>query len=86
MTKEIGKEKKWTITFSNGYCGCDTEEEFEGTYEEAIDFANEYLPDYAEQFAYAAFGWDEEYNEDEFEEYLENCGYDIEESEEENDD
>lgn len=75
-------EKKWTITFSNGYCGCDTEEEFEGTYEEAVGFANEYLPDYAEQFAHAAFGWDEEYTEDEFEEYLENCGYDIEESEE----
>lgn len=27
MIKEIGKEKKWTITFSNGYCGCDTEED-----------------------------------------------------------
>ena len=26
MTKEIGKEKKWIITFSNGYCGCDIEE------------------------------------------------------------
>ena len=37
MIKEIGKEKKWIITFSNGYCGCDQEEEFVGTYEEAID-------------------------------------------------
>lgn len=26
MTKEIGKEKKWIITFSNGYCGYDIEE------------------------------------------------------------
>ena len=86
MTKEIGKEKKWIITFSNGYCGCDIEEEFVGTYEEAVEWANEYLPDYAEQFAHAAFGWDEEYDEDEFEEYCENCGYGIEESEEENDD
>lgn len=86
MTKEIGKEKKWIITFSNGYCGCDQEEEFVGTYEEAVDFANEYLPDYAEQYAHAAFGWDEEYDEDEFEEYCENCGFDIEESEDEEDD
>ena len=83
MIKEIGKEKKWIITFSNGYCGCDQEEEFKGTYEEAVDFANEYLPDYAESMSHAAFGWDEEINEDEFEEYCENCGFDIEESEEE---
>ena len=83
MLKDIGKEKKWIITFSNGYCGCDQEEEFEGTYEEAVEWANEYLLDYAESMAHAAFGWDEEYDEDEFEEYCENCGYDIEESEEE---
>ena len=83
MLKDIGKEKKWIITFSNGYCGCDQEEEFEGTYEEAVEWANEYLLDYAESMAHAAFGWDEEYNEDEFEEYCENCGFDIEESEEE---
>ena len=83
MTKEIGKEKKWIITFSNGYCGCDIEEEFVGTYEEAVEWANEYLLDYAESMAHAAFGWDEEFNEDEFEEYCENCGFDIEESEEE---
>lgn len=83
MTKEIGKEKKWIITFSNGYCGCDTEEEFVGTYEEATDFANEYLPEFAETYAHAAFGWDEEYTEEEFEEYLVDCGYEIEESEDE---
>ena len=76
-------KKKYIITFSNSYCGCDIEEEFEGTYEEAVEFANEYLPDYAEQYAYAEFGWDEEYTEEEYEEYSENCGYEIKESEEE---
>ena len=44
------------------------------------------LRDYAESMSHAAFGWDEEYNEDEFEEYCENCGFDIEESEEEEED
>lgn len=78
--------KKWTITFSNGYCGCDIEEEFEGTYEEAVEFADEYLPDYAEQFTHIAFGWNEEYTEEEFDSYLADCGYEIEESEEEEDD
>lgn len=79
-------KKKYIITFSNGYCGCDQEEEFEGTYEEAINYANEMLRDYAENMSHAAFGWNEEYTEEEFEDYLEYCGYEIEESEEEDDD
>lgn len=83
MNKEIDKEKKWIITFSNGYCGCDQEEEFEGTYEEAVEWANEYLPNYAEQYTHIAFGWSEEYTEEEYDEYIENCTYEIEESREE---
>lgn len=74
------KEKKWIITFSNGYCGCDQEEEFVGTYEEAVEWADETLREYAESMSHAAFCWDEEINEDEYEEYCENCSYDIEES------
>ena len=77
--------KKWTITFENGYCGCDIEEEYEGTYEGAVAFAEDYLPEYAESYAYCAFGWGEEYTEEEYEHYLENCGYEIAESEEEED-
>ena len=76
-------EKKWIITFSNGYCGCDIEEEFEGTYDEAVGFANDYLHEYAESYAYVAFGWDNEYTEEEYDEYFEDCGYEIAESEEE---
>lgn len=79
----MNKEKKWIITFSNGYCGCDQEEEFVGTYEEAVEWADETLRDYAESMSHAEFGWDEEINEDKFEEYCENCYYEIEESEEE---
>ena len=86
MLKEIGKEKKWIITFSNGYCGCDIEEEFVGTYEEAIDYANEMLRDYAESMSHAAFGWNEEYSEEEYDYYINDCGYDIEESEDEEED
>ena len=83
MLKEIGKEKKWTVRFSNGYCGCDTEEEFFGTYDEAVEFADETLPEYAYSYAHCAFGWDEEYTEEEYDDYLDDCGYEIEESEEE---
>ena len=82
--KKMNKErKKWIITFSNGYCGCDQEEEFVGTYVEATDYATEMLRDYAESMSHVAFDWDEDYDDDEFEEYCENCGFDIEESEEE---
>lgn len=83
MLKEIGKEKKWIITFSNGCCGCDQEEEFVGTYEEAVEYANDFLPEYAESMSHAAFGWGEEYTEEEYDDYFEDCGYEIEESEEE---
>ena len=82
----MAKEKKWTITFSNGYCSCDVEEEFEGTYDDAVKWANNHLPEYAESYAYVAFGWGEEYTEEEFDDYLADCGYDIAESEEEDDD
>ena len=79
-------EKKWTITFSNGYCGCDNEEEFVGTYEDAVEWANECLPEYAENYVHAAFGWDNEYTEEGYDDYFEDCSYDIKESEEEEDD
>ena len=56
MTKNNKEVKKWTITFSNGYCGCDIEEEFIGTYDGAVEFAQEYLPEYADSYAYVEFG------------------------------
>ena len=86
MSKEIGTEKKWTVRFSNGYCGCDVEEEFVGAYNEAVEFANEYLFEYAVSYAHCAFGWDEEYTEEEYDDYLEDCGYEIAESEEDDED
>ena len=78
----MNEERHWIITFSNGYCGCNQEEEFIGTYERASDYADERLRDYAER----NFDWVEEYNEDDFEKYCESCTYEIEESEEEDED
>ena len=74
---------KWTITFENGYCGCDVEEVFEGTQEEAMSWADEYLPEYAENYAYTAFGWDEEPDPEEYDSYIQDCYYTITESEDE---
>ena len=57
---------KWLITFENGYCGCNKEEIIDGTYEEAQDWAEESLMDYAETWTHIAFGWNEEFTEEEF--------------------
>lgn len=74
---------KWIIVFENGYCGCDIEETFEGTEEEAREWADEYLAEYAENYSHVAFGWDEEPDPEEYENYVENCYYTIAESEDE---
>ena len=79
----MSKERHWIITFSNGYRDCYQEAEFIGTYEKAVDYADERLREYAKNMSNAVFDWDEEINEDEFEEYCENCEYEIEERNEE---
>ena len=75
----MNEERHWIITFSNGHCGCYQEEEFIGTYERAVDYADERLRDCAER----NFDWDEEYSEDNFKEYYESYTYEIEERNEE---
>lgn len=74
------------ITFSNGYCGCDEEiyEEFD-TEKEAVDYAEEYLtsgwysfyePDYRFIGDEDDYDYEEEYLEA-YEQYQEDCTYDI---------
>lgn len=60
----------------NGYVGCDSEEAFfytEGTSEKEINSEiYEWACENAESFSYVHFGWDGEYTEEEYEEYMEN--------------
>ena len=60
----------------NGYCGCDCEDVFfydnDTTETEIEEDLWEWAVDNAESYAYVHFGWDEEYSEEEYEEYLEN--------------
>ena len=69
------------INYSNGYCGCDVSEVIEvENMKEAEDYAGENLRTYAEPYAYAAIGWDQDFeSEEEEEDYFENCTFDIEE-------
>ena len=48
------------------------------------NYMEEGLYDYAEGWTHVAFGWNEEYTDAEFEDYLEDCGYTIEPISEEN--
>ena len=60
----------------NGYCGCENEDAF--FYEEEIsereieaDVYN-FAIENAETYSYVHFGWDEEYTEEEYDDYMEN--------------
>lgn len=68
------------ITYTNGYCGCDITEVVEATdLENVVDWANEKLNDYAEEYAHVATGWGEDFEDDEEREmYYENCSFFIE--------
>lgn len=81
--KQKDKRAKWKITFENGYYGCDVTEEFEGTYKEAVSFAQLYLPDYADKYSHWAFGFDNQvqYEDVIYQQYLDDCLYHINEME-----
>lgn len=61
---------------SNGYCGCDSEDVFffdEGTTEKEMNEAiYDWACENAESFSYVHFGWDEDYTDEEYEDYIEN--------------
>ena len=61
--------------FENGYCGCDQKELFH--FEAGTDLSfiegtvSEWAMDNADSFAYVHFGWEAEYTDEEYDEYLE---------------
>ena len=69
--------------FENGYSSCDQEEMVyydNNTPKKEIDIdVDDWGRENAESYAYVHFGWDEEYTEDEFEEYLYDCNWGWEE-------
>lgn len=75
-------EKKFIIIFTNGYCGCEVEEEIIGTFEQAKRFAQKYLSKYANNYAYRAFGWFGDYSNEAYDKYFDGCIYYIVEEEE----
>lgn len=62
--------------FENGYCGCDETDFFEFdddiTTSEIDDQMYDAMCGYAESYSHVAFGWDEPYTDEEWEDYLTN--------------
>lgn len=62
-----------------GYCGCDEVLYFIADNEsDVLEYMQEGLYDYAEGNTHIVFGWDAEYTDEEFNDFLEqDCGYDV---------
>ena len=62
--------------FENGYCGCDQTDFFEFDDDITTSEINDQMYDamcgYAESYSHVAFGWDEPYTEEEWNDYVEN--------------
>lgn len=72
------------VIFDNGYCGCAEHYAVSAeTVGEVHNWARDYLYEYGATYDYLAFGWEGSPTEEEEEEYLEDCVYDIEEISEE---
>lgn len=60
----------------NGYCGCDSEEAFFYEDDTSTQEINEevyvWAVENAASFSHIHFGWDEEYTDEEYDDYLEN--------------
>ena len=59
----------------NGYCGCESEDAFffenDASHYEMEEEIMYWARENSESFAHVHFGWDEEYSEEEYAEYLE---------------
>lgn len=72
--------KRYMATYYCGYCGTEDRHFFIADNEEQVaDYMEEGLYEYAENWTYVAFGWEGPYTDEEFEDYFQDCGYDIKE-------
>lgn len=64
------------VHFENGYCGCDQTDFFEfdddTSTSEIGDLMYDAMCSYADSYSHVAFGWDEPYTDEEWEDYIEN--------------
>lgn len=62
--------------FENGYCGCDQTDFYEFNDDITTSEINDQMYDamctYAESYSHVAFGWDEPYTDEEWNDYIEN--------------
>lgn len=76
---------RYMCTYHCGYSGTDDRHFLIATDEEqAAAYMEEGLYDYADGWTHLEFGWEGSYTDEEFEEFLQGCGYDIVEITDEN--
>ena len=77
--------KRYMATYYCGYSDTDDRRFLIAENEEhAAAYMEEGLYDYAEGWTHLEFGWKSSYTDEEFDEFLEGCGYDIVEITDEN--
>lgn len=77
--------KRYMGIYYCGYCGTDERHFFIAENKEQVASAmEEGLLEYAEGWVHLEFGWEGSYTDEEFEEFLEDCGFDIVEITDEN--
>ena len=77
--------KKYMATYHTGYCGT-AERHFiiADNEKQVVVYMEDGLYDYAESWTHLASGWEDSLSDEEFEEFLEDCGFDIVEINEDN--
>ena len=70
--------KYFKAIYTNGYCGCDeTRYLIADSEDQAYNYMKDGLQDYGEQWVHVAFGWDGDYTDEEYEDYLCDCGIEL---------
>lgn len=70
--------KYFKAIYTNGYCNRDDVQYLVADSKDQIyDYMEAGLRDYADQWTHVAFGCDEEYTNEEYEDYLSDCGIEL---------
>lgn len=72
--------KRYMATYFCGYSGTEDRHFFIANSEDDVaEYMDEGLYEYAENWTYVAFGWETPYTDEEFEDFFQDCGYNIKE-------
>lgn len=72
--------KRYMATYHTGYCGTEHRHYIIADSENQVEeYMEDGLLEYAENWTHVAFGWGNSYTDEDFEDYCQNCYYEIKE-------